>query len=375
MTVHAYRIYQYRLPLRRRLRVGGQNLSHREGLLLCLEDVEGRQGWGEAAPLPGFSSESLAGAREALLRAAEAVLGREVIRADGDERPGASLPSVGFAVEQALSELWAAEQGRSPARYWSASPAPVLHLAALQTAEERDDPERWAALAHGGYRAVKIKVGRGDPQEEADLVRRLAETAGLALRLDANRAWDLPTALAFAGRLEDVPIAYLEEPLARPEDLPAFLERTALPVALDETLQALSPDDLERYRGVRAVVLKPTLLGGGHVLRRWVEAARAAGSQPVFSAAFEAGVGMRGLVALASALGDPDLPAGLDTYRALAADVLAPRLPVERPVVDVEALLEQPVHLVEDRLTLLAAGTHDGYDSASRRRNGGVSGA
>ena len=71
----------------------------------------------------------------------------------------------------------------------------------------------------------------------------------------------------------------------------------------------------------------------------------------VVSSVFESGVGMRHLVALAAALGD--VPAGLDTYRWLAADVLAEPLAIGGPAVDVAAVLApNPVDL--SRLTPVA---------------------
>ena len=88
-----------------------------------------------------------------------------------------------------------------------------------------------------------------------------------------------------------------------------------------------------------AAVLKPTLLGGvGATIRRAAEA-RSVGVRPVLSAAFESGVGLRGVAALAAATGAE--PAGLDTYRWLAADVLGP-LPFDRPRVDVVGLFARP---------------------------------
>jgi hypothetical protein len=53
-------------------------------------------------------------------------------------------------------------------------------------------------------------------------------------------------------------------------------------------------------------------------------------------------VGLRGLAACAAAFGtlgtDGPAPAGLDTYRRLAADTLTPRLPLDAPTVPPAAL-------------------------------------
>jgi O-succinylbenzoate synthase len=62
--------------------------------------------------------------------------------------------------------------------------------------------------------------------------------------------------------------------------------------------------------------------------------------RPVISSAYETGVGTSCLVALAAGVGDEEVPAGLDTYRRLAEDVLRPRLELA-PRVDVRALFNR----------------------------------
>jgi O-succinylbenzoate synthase len=59
------------------------------------------------------------------------------------------------------------------------------------------------------------------------------------------------------------------------------------------------------------------------------------GMTPVLSSAYESGVGTAALVALAAGIGEHPVPAGLDTYRALAEDVLDTPLALPAPRVDV----------------------------------------
>jgi o-succinylbenzoate synthase len=56
---------------------------------------------------------------------------------------------------------------------------------------------------------------------------------------------------------------------------------------------------------------------------------------PVVSSAYESGVGTAALVALAAGIGDRPVPAGLDTYRQLAMDVLVAPLDLSAPGVRV----------------------------------------
>ena len=117
---------------------------------------------------------------------------------------------------------------------------------------------------------------------------------------------------------------------------------THVPLALDETLLALVPEQLSGHAYARAIVLKPTLLGGLVPALRLARMAEAHEIKPVISASFEAGVGMLGLLAMAAVLGSGEVPAGLDPYRWLATDVFSPRLPLESPVVDLAAVMQTP---------------------------------
>jgi O-succinylbenzoate synthase len=108
-----------------------------------------------------------------------------------------------------------------------------------------------------------------------------------------------------------------------------------VPVALDESLVGMEPEDLEENRYARAVVLKPTLLGGISRTLRMAEHALRLGMTPVLSSAYESGVGTTALVALAAGIGERPIPAGLDTYRVLAEDVLDAPLALLAPHVDV----------------------------------------
>ncbi|MBI3909447.1 MAG: hypothetical protein HY320_00760, partial [Armatimonadetes bacterium] len=76
-------------------------------------------------------------------------------------------------------------------------------------------------LRERGFRALKIKIGRG-PEEDAQVCRRLRGVAGPDIRMmvDANRAYDLPGALRLLPVLEDLDFSWFEEPLAydRPEE-------------------------------------------------------------------------------------------------------------------------------------------------------------
>jgi O-succinylbenzoate synthase len=179
-----------------------------------------------------------------------------------------------------------------------------------------------AALADAGHRAIKLKVGAAGPEQDVETVAAVAAAApGVALRLDANRAWTVPQAQTIVARIAatGAPVAYVEEPLAEGDCLTA----SPLPQALDETLVALgataSLARLDASPRPAAIVLKPMLLGFVATVRL-MRAARARGIAPVISSSFESGLGLRLAAAIAASSGEV---AGLGTAPWFAADTVA----------------------------------------------------
>lgn len=347
-TLSDYDVYPYRLPLTEPLQLGAHTVETRSGILVRVADRKGYEGWGDAAPLPHFSPETLDEAQQALHHLRSAV-GAPNWVPERDALAGelrqmkklrASPPSVRCAIELALWQWCAARAGTTLPHVLAETPRPRVSLNALITGAQVRIEEQGAALRAAGYRAVKMKVGRGSIEEDIRRVcaLRAALGKGIAIRLDANRAWTLLEAVRFSEAVAACDIAYIEEPLADCDGLAALAEQ-GCPVALDETTREIMPEDLADHAYAVAVVLKPSLVGGFEAARRMGEQAAALGMAPVLSASYESGVGMTGLVALAAVLGTTDVPAGLDTYQRLASDVFTPRLPLEGPHVDVQALM------------------------------------
>ncbi|MEM8558732.1 MAG: o-succinylbenzoate synthase [Bacteroidota bacterium] len=345
--------FRYQLPLVRPLPLSGQTVTVREGLLVRLEE-DGHTGWGDVAPLPGFSTETV----EDAITALRSLGGSVPLAADAPLDP-ALPPSVRFGLDVARWSLQAADATVSVSRVLAKTPAASVPLNGLLSGTPEAVLADAARLADAGYPALKLKVGRGDLTDEAALVRRIhAAHPTVALRLDANRAWSYDDAHRFADALGATPIEYIEEPLADPAQLGDLAGETGLPIALDESVTAMAVSDLDAHAYAVAVVLKPSFLGG---TRAWsfAERARDLGMRVTWSAAFESGVGLQGLVAMAAASGTPEAPptpAGLDTYRWLAADVFvsdASPLPLGQPLVDVAQTLA-PRAIDLDRLTPVA---------------------
>ena len=264
------RAHRVRVPLR--VPLGGQ--AFREATL-----VAGPAGWGEFSPLPGYPCDP---------RRCEE------------------------AVKEAVFVAWPAPvRGEIPVN--GLVPAVAADAAAELAAE----------AAAAGVGTVKVKVGGGPPAEDADRVAAVRSALGPSgrIRLDANGAWDVDTAVAAIARLAQFDLELVEQPVADLADLALVRRRVAVPVAADESLRSLG--DARRLRAIDAadaVVVKVQPLGGVRAALRVIEAA---GVPAIVSSLYETSVGLAAGVALAAAL--PELPfaCGLGTGALLAGDVVA----------------------------------------------------
>jgi o-succinylbenzoate synthase len=343
-------LYRYSLPFSQPLTLKGMKLQHREGLLLRLTGDDGSEGWGETAPLPGFSGESLGEAAAQLRRLVEPMMDREVTGdwVDPDGEFSRELdridpaPSVRFGFELAVWNLCASCSGQTLSELVAPRPRSVVPVNGLLSGSPVEVLEGARRMKEAGYRSIKLKVGERAVAEDVALVRAFGEEIGepVILRLDANRAWDYEEAAEFVRGAAGLRFEYVEEPLADPARLAELVREFGVPVALDESLVRIELEELEEHRYARAFVLKPTLIGGISRTLRVAERALSLGVTPVVSSAYESGVGTAALVALAAGIGDHAVPAGLDTYRRLAGDVLEVALDLPAPSISVRETAE-----------------------------------
>jgi len=294
----------------------------REGLLVRIERPDGTAAYGEAAPVPGFGSETVE-ADEAAARAlgewieVEAGAGPEAGALDGLSA-GASAPGTSGRTV-APSRPWASQSAERSAVVGTVSE----HLPCLRNAlvQAMGGGERFApihaslgvaallpagrealavapARVEMGFRCFKWKVGVGDIADELslldDLCAALPERA--RLRLDANGGWEPRQAERWLVRCAERPVEFIEQPIApaargAQDRLLGLAHDYPVPLALDESIA--SDGDVERWLGAGwpgVWVVKPSLFADPAAALARLAAARA---DVVFSSALETGVGAR----------------------------------------------------------------------------------
>jgi O-succinylbenzoate synthase len=177
-----------------------------------------------------------------------------------------------------------------------------------------------------GFPAVKVKVRDASGIALVAAVRD-ALGPGVPIRIDANGAWDVDTAVDTIARLARYDLEFVEQPVATIADLARVRRAVDVPIAADECIRTI--DDARAVRAADAVdviVLKQQPLGG---VRAALRVAETAGVPAVVTSMMETSVGLAAGVALAAAL--PELPyaCGLATLGVLSGDVTrTPLVPV-----------------------------------------------
>lgn len=293
MNVH-FQYRRYRLPFRTAVRTAHGPWAEREGVIVRIEEREGdgHIGYGEAAPIPWFGTET-ADEVEAVCRD----LGEWIEAARLDIVP-VRLGCLRHALAAARARNAAAKEGdEAGSRY--------LGVAALLPAGRAALP-LIAPKADGGFRVFKWKVGVGDLADELSMLDDVcaALPSGGKLRLDANGAWDRRKAERWLERCADRPVDFIEQPIAadaRGADdvLLGLAGDFPTPLALDESL--VGEGDIERWLGAGwpgIFVVKPLLIGD--VADALARLARAK-AEVVFSSALETAVGARTALGVAFA--------------------------------------------------------------------------
>ena len=119
-----------------------------------------------------------------------------------------------------------------------------------------------------GMMGVKMKIGHENPKVDIQRVREVRKSLGddAWIAVDANQKWDFPTAMWVGRALEQLGVAWFEEPLLC-EDIPGHARLAAaldIPIAMGETLG--SRFEFDAYLRANAVdILQPDIVRVGGI--------------------------------------------------------------------------------------------------------------
>lgn len=279
-------------------------------VLVCVTGSDGREGWGNVDPTPGYSTVSAADVHDAIAALAPALRRRDAF----DVRRALAVMDAHVtgayeakaAIEMALLDLKGCAVGlpvhsllggtvkdRVTFNAWIGTVAPDQASAEAKV---------WVAR---GFTTAKIKVsGPGADGIERVAAVRAAVGDRMALRVDFNESLTLAEAIPFIRALEPYGLTLVEQPVPRDQiDALAEIRRaTRIPLMADESVT--DPASLvEIVRREAADLVKVKVMKQGGLLRTlaMVEAAAAAGLRVVIGHGFGLTLSTLAEVAVAAA--------------------------------------------------------------------------
>lgn len=365
MTIADIHWYTYRIPFRQSFTTAHGVMTVREGMIVEVITTQGIVGTGEIAPLPEHSGASLADASQSLpvlkkllmsqsLHEALVILEQHAYkeRVPSSTHCGleiALLDTHGKVEGLSLSELLL-QEGNAGDHKSTPTPLSSLHPTFPSLAQPRSHIPVNAVIGatslqravtaaqqavHEGFACIKLKVGMCQSiEEEVERVSAIRNAIGanVHLRLDANEAWNLETALTLLSRLEPYTIQYIEQPLPAEKlaDMRLLRRSSPIPLAADEAIDGI--DSARRVLDQEAadvLIIKPQLAGGLRTSQQIIREAATRGVQSVITNTLETGIGLVAALHLAAASPVITMACGLGTLPLLADDLLVDDLPIQ----------------------------------------------
>jgi O-succinylbenzoate synthase len=316
-TKHA-KLFVYQIPFRCPLNFNGQRLTVRNGLILQLQNNQGHSSFGEIAPLPGFSVETLQQAQEQILALLNSGIGNRPLSDN-------LYPSVRFAVESALRYAPFAKQLGNE------------HVIPLLQGDNQSVIKHYQALAMPTI--IKLKVGRQRVQQDIALFNQLTSLNSLLIiRCDANQAWHSKQASHFFANINTQQLDYIEEPTASFTDNLLLAKQYQIGLALDETLHS-SSFHYQHHPQIKALILKPSLIGSLTRLEHYINIAQQQTLAVSISSSFESIVGLLQLNVLADSYKSRcAISLGLDTVKYFQSGLLTDPRHIEQDLQTLECL-------------------------------------
>lgn len=276
VTVKRLTIYPLAIPMRRRVAHSAGERVVSDPVVAAVELADGTTGYGETLARPyvtGETPESVVRALEQTFvepllgfRSESFFAGLELIDAlpwrDGDGRcVAAARAAVELALLDACSRCFRVGLEEVPGwaglgGFGAPGSAERIRYSAVLASATLAGTRKWLRLAWWyGLRDFKLKVGGADDDARVRavvkfLARPLARGEA-TLRLDANGAWTKDEAIERLGDWSGLPIASVEQPLAkgRESELSLLKDLVRTPLMHDESL--VSMEDAERLLAQR----------------------------------------------------------------------------------------------------------------------------
>lgn len=172
-----------------------------------------------------------------------------------------------------------------------------------------------------GFTCIKLKIGAIDFVYELGLLRFIRDNftpEEMEIRVDANGAFSLETALNKLQQLSEFKLHSIEQPVkaGQHDSMTALCKNTPIPIALDEELIGVfSHENKEALLSKikpQYIILKPSLVGGFRGCAEWITLAKKYNIGWWITSALESNIGLNAIAQWTFTQNNP-MPQGLGT--------------------------------------------------------------
>jgi L-Ala-D/L-Glu epimerase len=249
MKLVAATVYALRIPFVESFSHSATDRRWSDSVVVRVRDDAGTEGYGEGAPRPYVTGETVETMLDLLARELwPGVAEREVPTLDDFGALTAFLPEIRLAgaiaphasraaLELAVLDCALRRAGRPLASMLPPRRPRVIYSGVVTAGSVARAVEHARQMRAIGLQHIKVKVGFDDDVARVAAVRE-AIGPDASLRLDANGAWRFDRAVAVLAAVERFGVAAVEQPLPRgpAEELARLRRAVAVPLMVDESL-------------------------------------------------------------------------------------------------------------------------------------------
>jgi len=331
MIIRDFKFIPYKLKLKSPFKNASFVINDREGFIIRIVDENNFIGFGEVAPLPGFSLETAEKCDIALNKLHYSIIEKSAKKLDFDLihelQSISSLPSLSFGIEQAVISLLI-KRGELSSLLANSKPIEVNGLVGIEPKDvalkKVDD------LLIKGFKTIKIKIGENNFEDDIKLIKTITDRIddSIKIRIDVNGNWDYEKAEQAVTILDSTKIELIEQPVNNINELVMLSDFSPIPIAVDEAIKSSADArNIIEKSNIQIIILKPSILGGIIETITLIKSAERLGKKIIISSAFESVVGRSALMLLASLI-TGNHAHGLNTATYLAEDFASDDYPI-----------------------------------------------
>ncbi len=291
-------------------------LHQKETWFIILEQ-DGKLGIGECGILRGLSMDDVPNYEATLKWTCENIhLGKDLLW-----NKLLAFPSIQFGIEQAFLSLSAENSFELFPSNFIQKETPIAINGLIWMGDEGFMLEQIQEKLSDGFSCIKMKIGAIDFDAELKLlasIRKKYSKDQIELRVDANGAFSLESALDKLKKLSEYDLHSIEQPVKAGNfsAMKILCEKTPLPIALDEELIGVYKVS-EKKKLIETIqpqymIIKPSFVGGFKGSQEWINIAEENKVGWWITSALESNIGLNAIAQWTYTL-DSNLPQGLGT--------------------------------------------------------------